>query len=181
MGWTFFHRDKGESHLDVFRHEFGEDVLDVAQNGHVVYIALRTKLGSVIALICPIEWRNHDYYNFGYKDQEEGMGCYESNCPQRILDQLSPAYDSYSGQSLEWALAWRQRCAERNGHKRQIKAGVTIRFSTPITFTNGDTLDTFIVKSLKPLVLTSVDGYGRYRVTRDTLANAEVITPWPAK
>lgn len=42
-------------------------------------------------------------YIFGYKDMDDGMGPVEAECPEAILQLLTPTESSY-------ALAWRTRC-----------------------------------------------------------------------
>jgi hypothetical protein len=60
---------------------------------------------SVSAVVCLVRYNpnDRDGYVFGYKDMDEGMGPFESECPVAILDLLTPTERPH-------ALAWRARC-----------------------------------------------------------------------
>jgi hypothetical protein len=123
---------------------------------------------KVIGLVCLLSYRRNDHYNFGYKDMDETMGPCESECPKKILDLLTPTESSY-------ALAWRARCFE-NLEKRQnrlrLQPGRIVKFSAPISFSNGDTRDTFKVKTTKPLRFTTPGEYCdiTYKISQRALA-----------
>ena len=122
MGWLFVHRDSSQSIADFFKTELKSpgryEVLDcVVVKNEVAYLAVRhtNKVGvSVVgAVVCLLEHATRDYYNFGYKDIDETMGPAESECPERILKQLTPlesaAYQSMCS-SVDYAKDWRDRC-----------------------------------------------------------------------
>src|SRR5262245_28338027 len=104
MGWVFTHREKGQTNLDWFRENLcgsePERLIDCATVGGafkgVAYCAYRTKAvpegepERVVALVILTQWVANDYYNFGYKDLDEGMGPSEDSCPKRIFDLLDP-------------------------------------------------------------------------------------------
>lgn len=73
------------------------------------------------------------------KEIDEGMGPNETACPITILNMLDPPTNEY-------AREWRDRCRayhERQSQKAEI--GDTIRFTEPISFTDGHTESIFIV------------------------------------
>ncbi|NSW83918.1 MAG: hypothetical protein HPY90_11735 [Syntrophothermus sp.] len=69
---------------------------------------------GVFGLVCLLDYRPNDYYNFGYKDMAEEMGPYFYNCPERILELLTPTDD-------EWALKWRETCWKVIREKKEKK------------------------------------------------------------
>lgn len=130
MGWTFTHREKGISNLDWFRGEFSSaELLDVATKGGVAYGALRTPEGDVVALVILTRWVRGDYYNFGYKDMDEGMGPCEDDCPRRIFDLLTPLPPEQADPSVErnWAAQWRKRVQARLD-RPPVRKGTRVRF-----------------------------------------------------
>lgn len=207
MGWTTTHREPGISHLEWFRRHWGakhadgsEKILDCAAVGwRTVYMAYRLETGKVIGLVCLIEWRKNEHYNFGYKDMSEDMGPCEAACPERILKLLSPieewltSHKEERGEDgpFEWAQNWRQRCWERiEKRKRKLKVRDVILFKNPVRFTDGCTFDGLVVQSVQPFRLTTLQGYktsyGRtYRYSRERLVEniAEVLTieEWEAR
>lgn len=145
MGWTFFHRDPQVSVRDTIAKQFeGSDweIIDSAVvNRTVFYAAARyvrdgyRPAGTVFALVCLVKFPTKDHYNFGYKDMSEDMGPVEAACPKRILDRLTPT-DS------EYANKWRAACRARLAKPRP-QQGQTVKFMLPLSFNNGDVLDTF--------------------------------------
>jgi hypothetical protein len=71
---------------------------------------------EVAAIVCLVRYnpRDRDGYVFGYKDMDEGMGPCEAECPEAILDLLTPTDRPY-------ALAWRARSRE-NAAAKQARA-----------------------------------------------------------
>lgn len=132
MGWTFTHREKGVSNLDWFRREFcpsePERLIDVATKNGTAYCAFRAN-DEVFALVVLTRWVRGDYYNFGYKDMDEGMGPGEDDCPKRIYDLLTPLPPEKADPSVEgnWAAQWRQR-VEANLAKPKVKKGDRVFF-----------------------------------------------------
>lgn len=68
---------------------------------------------EVFAAVCLIEFNPSasDGFIFGYKDMTENMGPYESDCPEAILDLLTPTDNAY-------AREWRQRCRANAAARR---------------------------------------------------------------
>jgi hypothetical protein len=174
MGWSFTHKQKGEKLFDFFSREFNHNngkVLDCATKNMVAYIAYEfvpkrnedTMKKEVIAIVCLLKYVK-DEYNFGYKDMDESMGPCATDCPKRILDQLTPPLNEY-------AAKWREECRKNNN----VKKGDKIRLANPLKFNDGSMLSEFIVESLRPMRFVSLENGGLYRMQRWCLKGAEVI------
>ncbi len=156
----------------------GMRVLKSSCWGNVYYAAAQcyTAAGGnrdVVAVVCLVRWnpRAADGYIFAYKSMDESMGPCEADCPASILALLSPSDHPN-------ALDWRNRC-HRNLRlaKRKLKDGMVIRFPAPLEFTDGSKVSEFRVrKEGRGMVLTSMSGYGRYRV-RNLMKLAFEIVP----
>jgi len=117
----------------------------------------------VFAAVCLVRYnlRDREGYIFGYKDMDESVGPCESDCPQAILDLLTPTDSAFA---LEWRARCRANAALRNAQsaKPKPKPGQIIVFHTPILFRNGRTLDRFeVVKNRRG---------GRTMIYRDPIA-----------
>lgn len=175
MGWTYGHRDKGVSNLDYFGAmwpaDSGYKLLDAASVGSTVYGAVKTPDGDVTAVVFLTNWHRNDYFNFGYKDMSESMGPYSYDAPARILALLTETTDPY-------AIAWRAKVREnlaRVAAAKAVKPGTTVRFATPISFSNGVTGDTFTFTGKNGLFRSP--GGGLYRIGRNWTGKAfEVVT-----
>jgi hypothetical protein len=148
MGWTFTHRPKGITTKDWFQQNLLGDTMrfvDTASKDGVLYGAVECldnhpEAGTVFGLVVLTKWNSRDHHNYGWKDMVEDVGPGYHDCPNRILDRLTPT-------ESEWAQEWRQACRTRNAERTArptVKAGYTVRFAQPLTFTNGDVLDTFV-------------------------------------
>jgi len=116
VGWTFTQKSKGLSIKEFFEKEFNGTsgkVLDCASRLHEAYLAYEISPGEVIGIVCALQYRPYDYYNFGYKDMDENMGPYFYNCPKRILELLTPTTSKY-------AKEWRRRCWRNIKRKEKI-------------------------------------------------------------
>ncbi len=120
---------------------------------------------SVTAVVCLVRYTPNDRegYVFGYKDMDESMGPVESECPEVILDLLTPTDGAY-------ALAWRARCranAERR-RKRSAKPrprpGQTIVFDQPLVARDGRRFDRLVAvansRSPRTLLFRDLEGGG---------------------
>lgn len=118
MGWLYQDTLDGHSspkaYLDAqftySRPAQGARVLASAVvRGTVYYAAVELHCSGeemqVIGVVCLIDHnpRAADGMIFGYKDMDESMGPCESECPQAVLDLLTPTDAPY-------ARAWRERC-----------------------------------------------------------------------
>lgn len=147
MGWTYTHRPRGMSHLEFFGREFNGSrtrVLDAGSYSYTeVYLALGTWENGyvegtvpddVVGVVCLTKWVPNDpQFNFGFKEMTEDMGPYCYNCPERILEQLTPTENEY-------ALRWREQCwktIRRRKARPKLKVGDVVLFSRELTFTDG--------------------------------------------
>ncbi|KHL24204.1 hypothetical protein PK98_14490 [Croceibacterium mercuriale] len=144
----------------------GLRVLKSVWSGKTYYAAVESYTGAgevleVTAIVCLVRWNPNaaDGFIFGYKDMSESMGPCEAECPASVLALLSSSDNPYK-------LNWRNRCY-RNLRLagRKLDDGAMIRFADPIEFTDGSKISEFRVrKEGRRMVLTSLNGYGRYRV-----------------
>lgn len=159
-------RLKGSSNFDFFSNLFnGEQhrVVDCATKGGAAYIALegpgRNGLPAIGALVVLIRWAPNDPdYNFSYKDMTETMGPYQADCPERILEQLSPVEILYgcerdsSCSPSRHAREWRQRCRaqiDKRKARPRVRKGDTVRFAEPWRFTDGREISELIAVDLR--------------------------------
>lgn len=181
MGWTYFHKPREVTVKDWFKSTWSErvEVLDIAiVKMRTLYAACRYKdSGKVFAAVFLLGYAPNDHYNFGYKDMDETVGPYESECPESILKLLTPT-DS------EYAIKWRERCwAKVHARKARPKYenGMVVKFKQPITFTNGYTGDIFkLLKEGRKEVFAALHG-GRYTMTKWKDREHEIITPEEAQ
>lgn len=187
MGWDFLHKERGETATDILKADFTwtkpetghySKALDVAiVNFREAYLAVEygDKNGpqEVYAVVCLLEYRPKDYFNFGYKAMDETGEPYYYNCPERILRLLTPN---------EKAKPWRDKCWARIQARKQrmpLRKGMIIRFTTPIIFRNGIKETTFRVEDPRRLVLRDKGGL-YYKIRRSTLDQTfEVLTSFP--
>jgi hypothetical protein len=100
----------------------------------------------VFAVVCLVNYnpRAADGYSFGYKDMDETVGPYESDCPEDILDLLTDT-------DRDYALQWRARCRARIAQRKSRaarptpKPGQTVIFDPPLALSNGRTVSRFEV------------------------------------
>lgn len=78
--------------------------------------------------------------NFGYAIYSETSGPDASDCPEEILDLLTPTTNAY-------AIKWRERCRQHIADRKciSLSKGDRISFSEPIRFLNGNSYTDFIV------------------------------------
>jgi len=196
MGWTETNWVKGTKIIDWFReicnHENEKvkiEVLDAAlvkrKHAYAAVQQLSKETGEikVFAITALVSWSNRGYYNFCYKDMDESMGPYMYDCPERILDLLTPT-------EYEYAIEWRKKCREYHAVRKaankkltKFNVGDTVVFKHPIRFQSGHTFNSLQVISTKPLKFT--DGgtnwmgvLNRYHIRRATLqANIKEVIP----
>jgi hypothetical protein len=93
MGWTFM-SDRPATADAYFREQFGDRyavlgsaTVDLCE----YYAAIRAAGGAEVScFVAMIRWQRDA---FGYKDMDERMGPVIANCPERILDLLTPLPD----------------------------------------------------------------------------------------
>ena len=183
MGWLYMQSLKGHSgprqYLDAqftfTRPDVSSRVLRSALVGMRVYYAaieiVRSPAGgrTVFAAVCLVNYnpRDREGYIFGYKDMDESVGPNESECPAAILDLLTPTEYPY-------AKAWRERCRANLAARRVLsnkpspRAGQTILFDEPLSFSDGRRLDRFDVvknpRSHRTVLFRAADTRGLYRI-----------------
>lgn len=125
---------------------------------------LDTTTREVVALVFLLDYRPNDRdFDAGYKDMDETMGPCESECPERILQLLTPT-------THENALAWRQRCWDNIAQRKSFRFSKDDVLETqPISFMDGVARSRFKVLSLKPLRLLCQDTGVMCRVPRKRL------------
>ena len=152
MGWLYMTSLKDHSgprqYLDAqFTYERPDAISKVLRSALVgmrVYYAavelirIATGAREVWAAICLVRYnpRDREGYIFGYKDMEESMGPCECDCPESILNLLTPT-------DREYAVQWRARCRENTAARRaraakpSPRAGQVIVFDEPLSFADG--------------------------------------------
>jgi hypothetical protein len=184
MGWLYMQSLGGHygprQYLDAqftfTRPELTSKVLRSALVGMRVYYAaiehVRHEKSEriVFAAVCLVRYnpRDREGYIFGYKDMDETVGPNESDCPEAILDLLTPTEYPY-------AQAWRTRCRENAAARRALSSkpsprpGQTIVFDQPLSFSDGRSLDRFEVlanpRSHRTMLFRATDTGGLYRIT----------------
>jgi hypothetical protein len=149
MGWTGVHNPykttkeyiKNEWFTYSDKEKF--EMLALSMVGNVAYMAIKyIPTGEVYAEVVLTSVNNKDYHNLSYKEMSENCGPYYYNCPSSILKMLTPTDNEQSNE-------WRAKCWETINNKKKtpkIENGTTIKFKNPISFTNGDLIDTFTIR-----------------------------------
>lgn len=154
MGWLFMTSLSGHSgprqYLDAqFTYECEERSSRVLRSAlvgfHVYYAAVEQiraadKKREVWAVVCLVKYnpRDREGYIFGYKDMDESVGPFHCDCPQAILELLTPTDRPH-------AVDWRARCRAALETRRTTREkptprpGQTIVFDDPISFSDGAT------------------------------------------
>jgi hypothetical protein len=150
----------------------------------IEHIRAGTSEREVWAAVCLVRYnpRDRDGYIFGYKDMEESMGPVESDCPEPILDLLTPT-------DKEYALQWRTRCRESAAARRVRRAkpmprpGQVIVFEQPLTFVDGRRFDRLEVvanpRSHRTVLFRAPDSGGLYRIPNIRSRAYRLLDPVP--
>lgn len=196
MGWLYMQSLKGhygprqylDAQLTFTRPELTSKVLRSALVGMRVYYAAiehirnETNERIVFAAVCLVRYnpRDREGYIFGYKDMDETVGPNESDCPEAILDLLTPT-------EYPCAQAWRARCRENLAARHALaskpspRPGQTIVFDRPLSFSNGCKLDRFEVvanpRSHRTVLFRAADIGGLYRITNVKKHSYRLIDP----
>ena len=111
-------------------------------------------------------WK-HDSNDFGWKDMDETCGPCESECPERILNLLTPTENQYAND-------WRARCRQTIARRKTVgEVGEGYAFTL-----YGKR---YIITGKTGPSWTAVGPDGRtYKVTRANMVKAEDIAPPPA-
>ena len=196
MGWLYTTSLEGHSgprqYLDAqFTYERPDTktkVLRSALVGMRVYYAAVERIGivngerQVWALICLVRYnpRDREGYIFGYKDMDESMGPNECDCPEPILDLLTPT-------DRDFALQWRARCRQNavlrraKSAKPSPRVGQTIVFDHPVAFADGRSFERLEVigHPLKHRVklFRAPDTGGLYRISNIKNRSYRLVDP----
>ena len=183
MGWTYTYRGKTPvkeflaSRVNCENEHARWQIQDIAiVRMRTAYMAveiirrnqetrvLDTTTREVVALVFLLDYRPNDRgFDTGYKDMDETMGPCESECPERILQLLTPT-------THEYALAWRQRCRVNIAQRKSFRIAKDVVLETqPISFLDGIARSRFKVFSLKPLRLLCQDTGTMCRIQRKRL------------
>ena len=156
MGWLYMKSLKGHSgprqYLDAqFTWERSDRISKVLRSAlvgmRVYYAAVEhilpaTGAREVWAAVCLVRYnpRDREGYIFGYKDMSEAMGPYERDCPEPILDLLTPTDHEHA---RRWRADCRANAAARRARraKPSPRAGQTIIFDEPLAFADGRSFD----------------------------------------
>ena len=187
MGWTTTHKTPGQPLIRFFEREFNYD--NETRSGKIllckahvyqreVYMAYQVTnkqsgQTDVIGLVCKIQFHPKAYHhNFSYKDMSEDMGPLYSDCPESILNLLTPTDNKR-------ALAWRQKCRQRL-NKPPLRTDSIIRFENEICFKNhSERYKVFKVVNARKLLFKVAGQHGFYRISRRLLNHYkwEVLDP----
>lgn len=138
MGWLWMNKPKGMKVTDFIVNHSGAlrwtdspydyKVLDTSivqlKTFYAAVEQVHRETGErrVWAAVFLLGYAPKDYHNFGYKDMDESMGPCESECPERILDLLTPT-------EYEHAKDWRARCRAYHAARKarpKITPGCTL-------------------------------------------------------
>ena len=154
MGWTFTHKEKSVSVKEFFEKEYNSDLVKILD---VKVVAMKTAYIAVqrtdhkgetivFAAVCLLDYRNKDWFNFGYKDMDETMWPNEAKCPPAILNLLTETDN-------ENALNWRAECRNnivKVGKINSLTVGDIIKFERYFSFSKREE-NTFQLTDVKKL------------------------------
>lgn len=93
------------------------------KDGEGIYKPLPESEQKVWGMVIVTSTDMKDWFNFAYKEIHEDMGPAYFDCPDSILNLLSPT-------ESEWALEWREKCRKRNAARKELQKlplGTTIK------------------------------------------------------
>ena len=138
MGWTSFQMNQPVK--EWFKSEWNDNdvtILDVAiVKRNTLYAAIKNnETKEVFCAVYLLHWSRERGYNFSYKPMTEFVGPNESECPERILNLLTPLDDK--NDSSGYAKEWRKRCQETITNRKKMNGNFVIKVNEPLTFRNG--------------------------------------------
>lgn len=155
MGWWGLHREPGVTHAEFFRERFSykdspeAGLVDIKGAGFgTAYAAVRHPKGYVFAVVIQMRWSRDAEHNFYYRADDESVGPVRRNCPQSILDQLTPDEELIDKWSGLWGAdgywrQWREDCRKNLSKRKKLPSGSILKFSHTFSFSNGEERDTF--------------------------------------
>lgn len=87
--------------------------------------------GRKMAFVSPIHRNRGEVI---VKLQDETMGPYDAECPDRLLDMLDPTDNAHATEWREKCRANNQRAAEARKAAKAVTAGTVLRFAEPLNF-----------------------------------------------
>jgi hypothetical protein len=190
MGWLC-QRDPVDHPLTYLMAKYNYDcethtlqTLDGARAGNTVYLAIRstdknTGRSFVFAAVIPI--RNTKKDGFGYKEQDEGMGPHQYDCPQRIMRLLSPIADlPHARYTADWragVAAWNDENRKRQQRRNSLRVGHIVTLPDAVRFSDGITARSFRVAHFRRRtpIFEALDRPGFYcRLRSASLAAASI-------
>lgn len=138
MGWTTTHKPKGTTASEYIIDNcltWSDDctatytVLDSAVVKFRTFYAAMERIDKVTgerevwAAVYLLSHRPKAEHNFGWKDMDETCGPCEAECPERILDLLTPTENQYAND-------WRARCREHIAKRKarpKVEVGTKLR------------------------------------------------------
>lgn len=192
MGWLYTHKDKRTSVAEFFKDRWNTDnetdkceVIDCAVvKFKTAYMAIRhtrkatgqTVVYAVVALLgydSKSSWNN-----FGYKDIGETSGPCEAQCPERILNLLSPVpviEEFFGRKEPSYAQDWRDECLKNIEASRSARnfftVGCVYEAEKPIRMSNATEVSKLEVIQSKPLRFKSLEHGYRFKLSRDLVKN----------
>jgi hypothetical protein len=176
--WTVY-RPKGMTDLEFYRDQFDVGtpegpgtfirVLACASKNSVSYLAVQSNSGTEAMIV---RFKRHPRSDdFTYNAFEETSDPYYVDCPDRILNQLSPVSELYEGARAERAADWRANViahSERMAALPKVKPGDTVVFKDSVGLGRNAQSNTFVL--IKGSVFYAVvDGRklsDKYRISR---------------
>lgn len=170
MGWTSTHLYRGQSIKDYFETQFTCESKEVSYRVldsslvrfHTWYAAIEkinhvSNEREVFAVVVLVNTSPRSEYNLHYKDMDETMGPGNCECPERILNLLTPTTNKY-------ALQWRQECRKNTckPKKPPLKEGLYVLLDKPASFKGGETFRLLKVANPRKRWFTPPNGKGGY-------------------
>lgn len=145
-------RNRGTSNKEFFQATGWMDsqqleIVDLFSSPRVCFAAAKNLQGITQALIIPHSWIPGEWHNYRYffhqEDAHLRLPIYYQ-CPQRILDQLSPAEEIFQDGDIGRAIRWREKALAWNqerSNKTMPRRGQWVRFDRAILLDRGESLD----------------------------------------
>jgi len=157
MGWSYTNKPQNESNLEFFRKLWEDEGFKIIDGGTVhrktFYGVCERQFKSGektrFVIICLLDYRIDEFYNFGYKDMDETCGPNERECPERLLKLL----EDYPPNDSLWATEWRKACWDKINAKKALRKKINslrtndiVEFEKPFRFLfTGEEAQTFRV------------------------------------
>jgi hypothetical protein len=165
MGTWYNRKKEGESMIDYITRVEGIDrdrIVDHAIRIDAAYLAIKAGWG-VVGVVVKIDRHRGE---IGLKWMDESMIPFYYDCPDRILDKLTPT-------PYQHAVDWREKCRAYNARKRALKGDLTgkrVRIGSGIYRIEGRN------SYRRGAWIGTYEGTGmQYTIRRSALNRAEVV------